>query len=299
MKGLLFLNFLEMRKILLIIVAFVPILLTYSCTGNTNTNRSNANEVNTDWKLSMQSYTFHLFTVLEALDKTAELGLNYIEIYPGQRMGPEFDDAVFGYNLTPDQQDQLKGLAASKNIKIISSGVWTASRDEWAQVFAFAKNMELEFISAEPAREDWDVVESLAKEFNINVAVHNHPNENSYWKPEILLDYIGDRSPLLGSCADVGHFKRMNIDPIPALRKLEGRLISMHFKDIAPDGENNTLEDVVWGTGVLNVKEILEELKRQNFKGYFTIEYEANWENNLPEIKESIDYFNKTSEAIL
>lgn len=290
-----------MRKILLIIVTFVSILLTYSCTGNTseNKNSSNANEVNTDWKLSMQSYTFHLFTVPEALDKTAELGLNYIEIYPGQRMGTEFEDAVFGYNLTPDQQDQLKELAASKNIKIISSGVWTASRDEWAQVFPFAKNMELEFISAEPAREDWDVVESLAKEYNIKVAVHNHPNENSYWKPEILLEYIGQRDHLLGSSADVGHFKRMGIEPVPALKELEGRLIAMHFKDIAPQGEAATLEDVVWGTGVLDVKAMLEELKRQNFKGYFTIEYEANWENNLPEIKESIDYFNKTSEVIL
>ena len=209
-----------------------------------------------------------------------------------------FDDAVFGYDLTSEQQDQLKEMAASKDIKIISSGVWTANRDEWEQIFPFAENMELEFISAEPAREDWDIVESLAKKYNIKVAVHNHPNENSYWKPEILLDYIGDRSTLLGSCADVGHYKRMNVDPIPALRELEGRIISLHFKDIAPEGDENTYEDVVWGTGVLNVKKMLEELKRQNFKGYFTIEYEANWENNLPEIKESIDYFNKTTEEI-
>jgi sugar phosphate isomerase/epimerase len=43
---------------------------------------------------------------------------------------------------------------------------------------------------------------------------------------------------------------------------------------------------------------MLEELKRQNFKGYFTIEYEANWENNLPEIKESIDYFNQVADEI-
>ena len=281
-----------MRKTLFTALVIVTILISYSCGGNTSAN------VNEDWKLSMQSYTFHLFTVPEALDKTAELGLNYIEIYPGQRMGPEFDDAVFGYDLTSEHQDQLKELAASKDIKIISSGVWTANRDEWEQIFPFAENMELEFISAEPAREDWDIVESLAKKYNIKVAVHNHPNENSYWKPEILLDYIGDRSSLLGSCADVGHYKRMNIDPIPALRELEGRIISLHFKNIAPEGDENTYEDVVWGTGVLNVKKMLEELKRQNFKGYFTIEYEANWENNLPEIKESIDYFNKTTEEI-
>lgn len=251
------------------------------------------------WKLSMQSYTFHLFSAVEALEKTQQLGLKYIEIYPGQKMGEGFGDAVFGYDLTQEQQKQLKDLAKSKNIKIVSSGVWTSSRDEWEKVFAFAKDMGMEFISAEPAREDWDVVENLAKKYGIKVAVHNHPNENSYWKPKILLEYIGNRDPLLGSSADVGHFKRMGIDPIVALQQLDGRLIAMHFKDIAPQGAEGTLEDVVWGTGVLNVKGMLEELKRQNFKGYFTIEYEANWENNLPEIKQSIDYFNEVTNEIL
>jgi hypothetical protein len=44
---------------------------------------------------------------------------------------------------------------------------------------------------------------------------------------------------------------------------------------------------------------MLEELKRQNVKGYFTIEYEADWENNLPQIKQSIEYFNQAAEEIL
>ena len=132
---------------------------------------------------------------------------------------------------------ELKEVAKSKDIKIVSSGVWTSSREEWEKVFSFAKNMEMEFISAEPSREDWDVVENLAGEYGIKLAAHNHPNENSYWKPEILLDYIGNRGTLLGSSADVGHFKRMGIDPVPALQQLQGRLIAMHFKDIAPQGE--------------------------------------------------------------
>ncbi len=247
----------------------------------------------------MQSYTFHLFSAVEALDKTQQLGLKYIEIYPGQKMGGDFGDAIFGYDLTPEQQKQLKELAKSKGIKIVSSGVWTSSRDEWEKVFSFAKNMDMEFISAEPAREDWDVIENLAKQYRIKVATHNHPNENSYWKPEILLENIGQRDALLGSSADVGHFKRMGVDPTSALQQLKGRLMAMHFKDIAPEGAEGALEDVVWGTGVLNVKGMLEELKRQNFKGYFTIEYEANWENNLPEIKQSIDYFNKVANEVL
>lgn len=244
-----------------------------------------------DWKLSIQSYTFHLFSVVESLDKTAQLGVKYIEIYPGQKMGGNFGDALFGYQLSEDDQKKLKAIAASKGITIVSSGVWTAKRDEWEKIFSFAKNMQQEFISAEPAREDWDLVEELAKRYQIKVAVHNHPSVSSYWKPEILLESIKDRSELIGSSADVGHYKRMGLDPLECIRKLEGKIISFHFKDIAPVGSEATLEDVVWGTGVLQVEDMLKELKRQHFKGYFTIEYEANWENNLPEIKASIDYF--------
>lgn len=283
-----------MRLINRIVLAVVAIVLLSSCTSASTQTKAEKN----GWKLSMQSYTFHLFSVVEALEKTQELGMHYIEVYPGQKMGEEFGDATFGYGLTAEQQERIKEIAKSKDVKIISTGVWTPQRDEWEKVFQFAKNMEMEFISAEPAREDWDVVENLAKQYKIKVAVHNHPNEASYWKPEILLENIGDRSSLLGSTADVGHYKRMDVAPIPALKQLEGRLIALHFKDIAPKGDEGVLEDVIWGTGILNIKGMLEELKRQKFKGYFTIEYEADWENNLPQIKESIDYFNQVVDEI-
>jgi sugar phosphate isomerase/epimerase len=284
-----------MKTIKIAFAALLCLILGFGCAqDNTKTKAEKQG-----WHLSIQSYTFHLFTVTESLDKTEELGIRFIEIYPGQRMGDGFGEAVFGYDLSMKDQERLGVLAASKGVKIISSGVWTAQREEWDPIFSFAKGMGMEFISAEPAREDWDVVEELAKKYNIKVAVHNHPSENSYWKPEILLEYIGQRDGLLGSSADVGHFKRMGIEPVSALRELQGRLVAMHFKDIAPQGEEQSLEDVIWGTGILNVKAMMEELKRQNFKGYFTIEYEANWENNLPEIKESIDYFNKIAEEIL
>lgn len=284
-----------MRIINKVLFGCATVLLLTNCTGTSIKTKAEKN----DWHLSMQSYTFHKFSVVEALEKAQELGLHYIEVYPGHKMGEQFNDAVFGYSLTIEQQDKLKEIAKSKDVKIISSGVWVAQRDEWEKVFQFTKAMEMEFISAEPAREDWGVVENLSKQYQMKVAVHNHPNPSSYWEPEILLSHIGDRSSLLGSTADIGHYKRMGVEPIAALKKLEGRIFALHFKDIAPEGPDEVLEDVVWGKGVLNVKGIMEELKRQNFKGYFTIEYEANWEDNLPEIKESIDYFNQIAEDIL
>jgi hypothetical protein len=40
---------------------------------------------------------------------------------------------------------------------------------------------------------------------------------------------------------------------------------------------------------------MLQELKKQELKGVFSIEYEYNWDNNVPEIAQSIEYFNKMS----
>ena len=284
-----------MKTLKIVLVLLVSVLVGVGC----EQDKSRTKAEKQGWLLSMQSFTFHLFTVTESLNKTQELGIRFIEIFPGQKMGGDFGDIVFGYDLNREDQKKLVNLATSKDIKIISSGVWTAQREEWHHIFSFAKNMGMEYISAEPAREDWNIVEELAKKYKIKVAVHNHPSENSYWKPEILLGSISGRDGLLGAGMDVGHYKRMGMDPIASMRQLDGKIIALHFKDIAPQGEEQSLEDVIWGKGILNVKGMMEELKRQNFRGYFTIEYEADWENNLPQIRKSIDYFSQTTDNIL
>lgn len=280
------------------LIITLSILMLFA-SGSCNASKQSGGEVQKqDWKLSMQSYTFHKFSVVESLEKCKELGIRYIEIYPGQRLGDGLGDGAFGYDMTSEQRNKLKELAKAQGVKIISSGVWASPTENWENVFKFAKDMEMEFISVEPNCADWNTIEELAIESGVKVACHNHPNENSYWKPEILLEYIKNKSDLLGACADVGHYKRMGVEPVPALKQLEGRLISLHFKDIRADKTGSSFEDVIWGTGTLGVKEMMEELKHQSFKGYFTIEYEADWENNLPQIKASIDFFNRVVSEI-
>jgi sugar phosphate isomerase/epimerase len=84
------------------------------------------------------------------------------------------------------------------------------------------------------------------------------------------------------------------LDPVECLQKLEGRIISLHMKDLDKRGVRNA-HDVPWGTGNCNVAGVLHELHRQGFKGVFSAEYEHNWENNLPEVKESMDYFKRVA----
>ncbi len=82
-----------------------------------------------------------------------------------------------------------------------------------------------------------------------------------------------------------------------ALRKLEGRIVSCHFKDLGEFG-NPEAHDVVWGTGKANARALLAELHRQGFKGVFSIEYEYNWENSLPEVKECAKFFREATKEL-
>jgi sugar phosphate isomerase/epimerase len=110
----------------------------------------------------------------------------------------------------------------------------------------------------------------------------------------VILKEIACRSELLGACPDVGHWNRSGFDQLECLKKFDGRIISLHFKDIEAKQKGKSYpQDVIWGKGILNVEEMLKELKRQGFKGVITIEYETNWDNSVPDIKECIKYYNE------
>ena len=124
------------------------------------------------------------------------------------------------------------------------------------------------------------------------MAIHNHPQPNHYWNPDTEVRVLQGRSKRIGSCADVGHWQRSGVQPIEALKKLEGRIIESHFKDLNEFGNGH---DVAWGTGKGNVKGMLAELKRQGYKGYLSIEYEygdlQHLADNLPKC---VAFFDKT-----
>lgn len=249
------------------------------------------------WLLGAQSYTYHQFTFGETLDRMQKLGLKYVEIYYGQELGAGLEGNM-DYKMDKNTRKKVLELAKSKGIHIVASGVVICeTNEEWDQLFEFAKAMGIKTISSEPALSQLDYVEKLADQYHIDVAIHNHPKPSTYWNPEDLMKALEGRSKHLGSCADVGHWKRMGIEPVDALKKCKGRIKILHMKDVGEGGP--AAHDVIWGTGVCNVKGILKELKQQNFKGLFSIEYEYHEENPDPDMGECIRYFDQTVSGIL
>lgn len=244
------------------------------------------------WHLGCQAYSFNRFTFAEAIEKNRSLGLNYIEAYPGQRLSKE-KSAGIGPGLSANDRKEVKQRLADAMIKLLNFGVTGAGRD----TFDFAKDMGIETIVAEPDPKEFDTLDKLCEEYKINVALHNHPKPSRYWNPETVLKACEGHSKRIGSCADTGHWMRSGINPIEALKKLKGRIISFHFKDLNKMGPD--AHDVPWGTGAGNVKGMLTEILSQGFKGVFSIEYEHNWDNSVPDIAKCVEYFDKVAGDLL
>ncbi len=247
-----------------------------------------ATDVYDGWRLAIQAWTFSHYTLYEAIDKTASLGLDWIEAYPGQKLSKENSNINFDHNMPIEYRNQVKQKLEDAGIKLVNYGVVGLSNNEaqCRKVFEFAKDMGIETIISEPPEEAFEMIDKLCSEYKINLAIHNHPKPSHYWNPDTILKVCKGRSKRIGACADTGHWVRSGVNPLEALKKLQGRIISLHFKDM-DEGH-----DVPWGTGTCNVKAMLEELHRQGFEGVFSIEYEYNWDSSIPEIRQCIEYFN-------
>ncbi len=247
------------------------------------------------WQLGTQAYTFNRFTFFEAVDKAAELGLSWIEAYPGQKISADIDGTM-GPQMTAEQREAVKKKLAANGIRLVCFGVTGLPNDEAQsrQVFEFCKDMGIRNIASEPAEEAFDLIDRLAQEYQIYVAIHNHPQPSHYWNPDTVLKVCEGRSQYIGACADTGHWTRSGVDPLEAVKKLKDRIIYFHFKDLNEFG-NRGAHDVPWGTGKSKPREILEYLHEIGWRGMFSIEYEHNWLNSVPEIRQCVHWFEKVA----
>lgn len=259
-------------------------------TSNTNQTETGRNDVTDNWKIGVQLWTFRMFTFAAALDKVDSAGAKNIEAFWGQPLGADMKD-TFGINMSAESRTKIKELLHSKGITMVAMGViYPKNRDEWKKSFDLAKDFNLSYITSEPQKYLWDLVDSLAGVYNIRVAIHEHPRPNAYWSPDSVLAALKGH-PNLGACADIGHWARSGLNPVDCLKKLDGHIYGVHLKDITKF-DNTHAADTVVSKGVIDFPPIFAELKRQKFNGMFSIEHESNWYNSMPDVKETIDFYN-------
>src|SRR5256885_7770985 len=135
-----------------------------------------------EWKLGCQAWTFRKLSLFETLDTLNGLGVHYIEIYPGQRLSPD-QNVKFDHNATQEQIDAVLAKCKSAGVTPMSYGVVGLPNEDGdaRKVFEFAKKMGLKTIVSEPPPDAFALLDRLASEYHINVAIHDHPKPSHYW----------------------------------------------------------------------------------------------------------------------
>jgi inosose dehydratase len=240
--------------------------------------------------LGIQSYTFRNFPKVEdALKRTKDLGLHYIEFY--QAHAP--------VQATPAQIQALLKLCKEYEITPVAWGVQGFSKDHEAnkRYFEFAKAMGLKSLSADPTLDSFESLDKLCEEYKIAIAIHPHGPGARWTTATQIMAAVKDHNPLIGTCLDTGHLIRMAqigtmLNIAQEVRTMGPRNFGMHLKD----HDNKRKTDVIYGRdgGVLDVLSVLRALREVKFQGTISIEYEANPNDPSADVRACVEVFKES-----
>jgi len=233
------------------------------------------------FEMGVQSYCFRKFSLERAVELTRELGLHYIEFFPGHLPS----------NLAQPRIDAIKATLAAARIAPTAWGVWrfTADHETNRSVFAFCKTMGTRVITADPDPASFASLDKLVAEFDIRVAIHNHGPRHRYGTVDAIARAVADHDERIGACIDTGHLLRAGGDPAKAIGRLNRRLHAVHLKDI-----DHKDRDVVFGTGRLDLRATLAALRQIHFVGPLSMEYESNPDDPLADMKRCLEAVRQT-----
>ncbi|MCX6137804.1 MAG: sugar phosphate isomerase/epimerase [Ignavibacteriales bacterium] len=230
----------------------------------------------------MASYTFRNFTLQQTIAMTKRLGIKQLSL----------KDVHLPLTLSKEEIKKAVDEIQAAGLHLYAAGViYMTNEAEVNGAFEYAKNAGLEIIVGVPEHALLPLAEKKAKEYNINLAIHNHgPTDKRYPSPESVFEKIKNMDPRVGLCLDIGHTCRMGIDPSEAAEKYASRLMDVHIKDeSAATAEGTTIEI---GRGVIDIPKFLKTLLRLKYKGIVSFEFEKDKEDPLAGVAESVGYVN-------
>ncbi|MGB9625460.1 MAG: sugar phosphate isomerase/epimerase family protein [Phycisphaerae bacterium] len=250
------------------------------------------------WTLTVPAYrVLSQVTFFDAIDKAGIVGVKAVEGRP-YRISNETGDAQLGPSAPAEALEKTKKKLRDAGLSLIGYYAGDFGGDEAAmrRLFEFGRTMGIRVFIGEPDPKKLPALDRLANEFGINVAIHNHPrraNQSAYvyWDPDRIMRMIEKCGHRIGCCADTGHWVRSGLEPVVCLKKYQGRLLYLHLKDVSEKGPRG--HDVIFGTGVADVKGMLAELRRQQFSGPISFEYENNVKDRPADVRQCVDFVRK------
>ena len=161
--------------------------------------------------------------------------------------------------------------------------------DDLRKQFEYAKAARLPMMVCAPTHENMKAVETLVKEYNIRIAIHNHgPEDKNFPTPQSVLDVVRKLDKRCGLCMDIGHSARTGIDVVKTIGEAGDRLFDMHVKDLRDLKDKDSQCDI--GDGAFSFPAIFKQLKKMGYTGCVNMEYEINAKDPMMGMQRSLSY---------
>jgi sugar phosphate isomerase/epimerase len=220
--------------------------------------------------MAVQSWTFRNFTVDQALEFTARLGVTRVELSP--------QAYHFGFPATDAQIDAMRAKLAGRGLDCVTSGLEPVTGDAAMNraVFEYARRLGLRNLMVDAPPEVLATLDDLVAEFDIRIGVHNHGPGTRYSTIEDMRAALDGRERRIGTIVDTGHYTRAGVDPVDAFHAFAGRVYGVHLKDVA--AKNPAAPDTILGEGVLDLPGVFRALRDIGLPpdASLSLEYEAN-----------------------
>lgn len=194
------------------------------------------------WQLAAVGSTFQGRSTSDMIDLLHSLNVHHIELSTGQ-----IDPSDVSASTT------LMAKLKSVHMDIVAIGIVDPGKTEAeARVyFELGKRLKIKTIAADPADESLEMLDKLATEYHISVAIVNQPKPGNHWDPDTLANLLTGRSARIGVSADLAAWRASGIAPADAVKKLAGHIMEVRVNNF----ENSDAADA------------LAQLKTDKFRG--------------------------------
>ena len=255
--------------------AFYPVI-----SKGESLNRNHGGKTN-DLPVGIADYTFLHFDIPQSIQMMQRLNIHYMSI----------KDFHLPLNSSQEKINEVLKEYQNAGISIYAVGViYMKTKDAVDQAFDYAKKVGVPIIVGVPDHDLIDYVEQKVKDSNIKLAIHNHgPEDKLYPSPEEAYKRIKNKDSRMGLCLDIGHAQRAGVDPAKAVLRYNKRIFDLHIKDVTkPEKDGQAIEA---GRGIINFPAFVKALRKINYPGHCSIEFEKDMKDPLPGIAESVGYF--------
>ncbi len=243
-------------------------------------------------QLGIQSYCFRGFsTHPEVIDGLKRCEVAAVELC---RVHTDFDDV--------DSHQGVVDEYHKAGIEIVSIGVETLRGDREVErpIFEFARLAGASFISVhflpDSSPASWQTATEMAEDYDLHLCVHNHGGRHWLGSKQ-MLDYLfSASSERIGFCLDTAWALDAGEDPLALAEHFGDRLYGVHIKDFVFD-RGRVPEDVVVGTGNLDLGGLTEHLESNAKVGYVVIEYEGDVKDPVPALRRCVGQVRATATA--